>query len=91
MRLLDRYLLRELLTPFGYCLGGFLIIWISFDLSNELNDLQESRLHAGDIVEYYLVKSPEFLVEVLPMMDLSERTALLGAKLIREALLTFCK
>jgi len=31
------------------------------------------------------------LVEVLPMMDLSERTALLGAKLIREALLTFCK
>ena len=25
MRLLDRYLLRELLVPLGYCLGGFLI------------------------------------------------------------------
>jgi lipopolysaccharide export system permease protein len=67
MRLLDRYLLRELLTPFGYGLGGFLIFWVSSDLFNELNDLQESKLSAGDIVEYYAVKSPEFLVEVLPI------------------------
>jgi lipopolysaccharide export system permease protein len=67
MRLLDRYLLRELLSPLGYCLGGFLIFWISFDLFNELSDLQENKLRAGDIVEYYVVKSPEFLVEVLPI------------------------
>ncbi len=67
MRLLDRYLLRELLTPFGYCLGGFLVFWISFDLFIELNDLQENKLHVGDIIEYYAVKSPEFLVEVLPI------------------------
>lgn len=67
MRLLDRYLLRELLSPLGYCLGGFLIFWISFDLFNELGDLQENKLRVGDIVEYYVVKSPEFLVEVLPI------------------------
>lgn len=67
MRLLDRYLLRELLSPLGYCLGGFLIFWISFDLFNELSDLQENKLRVGDIVEYYVVKSPEFLVEVLPI------------------------
>lgn len=67
MRLLDRYLLRELLTPFGYCLGGFLVFWISFDLFIELNDLQENKLRVGDIIEYYAVKSPEFLVEVLPI------------------------
>ena len=29
IRLLDRYLLRELLIPLGYCLSGFLIFWIS--------------------------------------------------------------
>ncbi len=67
MRLLDRYLLRELLTPFAFCLGGFLIIWISLDLFNELPDLQENKLRTGDIVEYYTVKSPEFLVLVLPI------------------------
>jgi lipopolysaccharide export system permease protein len=67
MRLLDRYLLRELLSPLGYCLGGFVIFWISFDLFNELSDLQENKLRFGDIVEYYAVKAPEFLVEVLPI------------------------
>ena len=36
MRLLDRYLLRELLVPLGYCLGGFLVFWITFDVFSEL-------------------------------------------------------
>jgi len=67
MRLLDRYLLRELLVPLGYCLGGFLIFWISFDLFSELGNMQSHKLHASDIAEYYVVKTPEFLVVVLPI------------------------
>ena len=67
MRLLDRYLLRELLVPLGYCLAGFLIFWVAFDLFSELGDLQEHKLHGSDILEYYLVRTPEFLVIVLPM------------------------
>lgn len=67
MRLLDRYLLRELLVPLGYCLGAFLVFWISSDLFTELGDLQDHRMLAGDIVKYYVVKSPEFLVVVLPI------------------------
>ena len=49
MRLLDRYLLRELLVPLGYCLGGFLIFWISFDLLTELSGFQEQNLTAADV------------------------------------------
>jgi lipopolysaccharide export system permease protein len=67
MRLLDRYLLRELLVPLAYCLSGFLMFWIAFDLFAELGDLHEHKMHAGDIVQYYLVKTPEFFVLVLPM------------------------
>ncbi|MBL9171446.1 MAG: LptF/LptG family permease [Verrucomicrobiales bacterium] len=67
MRLLDRYLLRELLIPFGYCLGGFLIFWISFDLFAELPDLQKDQLRLPDYVEYYLWKLPELLTTVLPV------------------------
>jgi LPS export ABC transporter permease LptG len=67
MRLLDRYLLRELLVPFGYCLGGFLIFWISSDLFKELGNFQEHKLGFTDIAEYYLVKAPEFLSVVLPV------------------------
>jgi lipopolysaccharide export system permease protein len=67
MRLLDRYLLRELLVPLGYCLCGFLLFWISSDLFVTLEGFQKKGLLALDIAEYYLVVLPEFLVLVLPI------------------------
>ncbi len=67
MRLLDRYLLRELLVPLGYCLSGFLLLWVAQDLITELSSLQSRKLLASDIAQYYLVKTPEFLVLILPM------------------------
>ena len=67
MRLLDRYLLRELLVPLTYCLGGFLILWVAFDLFGELTDFQKLRLRPGDVLEFYLVKMPEFLINVVPI------------------------
>jgi lipopolysaccharide export system permease protein len=67
MRLLDRYLLRELLVPLGFCLWGFLLLWISSDLFTNLGELQKQGMVARDIADYYLVKLPEFLVLVLPI------------------------
>ena len=67
MRLLDRYLMRELLTPLAYCLGGFLIFWISYDLFTELNEMQERKLHLLDVIGYSIAMTPEFLVMVLPI------------------------
>lgn len=67
MRLLDRYLLRELCVPLVYCLAGFLIFWVSFDLFGDLEDFQTANLGAADIARYYLVKTPELLVTVLPV------------------------
>lgn len=67
MRLLDRYLLRELLLPLGYCLCGFLIFWISTDLFSDLDLFQEKKLGAGDVLAYYLVSLPELLVTVTPI------------------------
>jgi len=77
MRLLDRYLLRELLTPFGYCLGGILIFWISFDLYSQLGEFQRDRLHALDVIEYYVVQLPEMLV--FPLLPVVLLLALLYA------------
>ncbi|MGO8931530.1 MAG: LptF/LptG family permease [Limisphaerales bacterium] len=67
MRLLDRYLLRELIVPLGFCLWGFLLLWISSDLFANLGELQKKGLVARDIAEYYLIILPEFLVLVLPI------------------------
>jgi LPS export ABC transporter permease LptG len=67
MRLLDRYLLRELLAPFAYCLGGFLMFWISSDMFKEMGEFQKARMNLADIAEYYFVVSPEFISIVLPV------------------------
>jgi lipopolysaccharide export system permease protein len=67
MRLLDRYLLRELLAPFAYCLGGFLIFWISSDLFNQIGEFKAAHMRGGDVLEYYVVKSPQLLAVVLPV------------------------
>src|SRR5215471_5695953 len=67
MRLLDRYLLRELLVPLGFCLSGFLLLWVSADLVNELGSLQEHKLTLREIVAYYVVQAPGFLVLGMPI------------------------
>ena len=67
MRLHDRYLFRELLTPLAYCLGGFLVFWISFFFFTELEHLREANLRLLDTLEYAAAKLPEFLVLVLPI------------------------
>ncbi len=67
MRLLDRYLLRELFLPLLYCLAGFLIFWVSFDLFSDLGEFQKAQMTAGEIAQYYLIRTPELMVTVLPV------------------------
>ena len=65
MRLLDRYLLSELLVPLFYCLAGFQIFWTAFDLFSHLDEYQSlSWTQVGGI---YLLKTPELLTTVLPI------------------------
>jgi len=68
VRLLDRYLLRELLVPLAYCLGGFLVFYIAFDLIFEINRFQDGHLLFLDVIEYYIVTLPEILADqVIPV------------------------
>src|SRR5438045_5488691 len=65
MRLLDRYLLRELLIPLCYCLGGFLVFWIAFDLFSDLGAFQQEKLKPLEIGEYYLALLPKLLQDIV--------------------------
>jgi len=67
MRLHDRYLFRELLVPLGFCLGGFLIFWIAFDLFGRLDDFQELKFGLREILFYYLLDLPKLLNTALPV------------------------
>ena len=53
--------------PLVYCLGGFVVFWISFNLFSRLDDLQEARLHLWDVMELCAAWTPECLVTVLPI------------------------
>ena len=67
MRLLDRYLLRELFTPLGYCLGGIPDFW-AFVLTvfNAMQE-QDRKLSLTDIMQYAAAITPEFLASALPV------------------------
>ena len=67
MRLLDRYLTKELLIPLSYCLVGFLIFWIAFDWLGTAEDFQDANMGFGDVLTYYWIKIPEFLSTILPV------------------------
>ncbi len=68
MRLHDRYLFRELLTPLAYSLGGFLVFWISFFFFKQLETIQDKKLNLFDTAEYCAASLPEFFVLVLPIL-----------------------
>lgn len=65
MRLLDRYLLREFMVPLTYCLTGFLIFWVSFDVFSFLDQFKGKTF--GQVLTYYSLLLPELLSTVLPV------------------------
>lgn len=65
MRLIDRYLLLELLTPLAYILSGFVICYVAFDLIFHIAQFQEARLEFGDFVKYYAATLPQVLADVV--------------------------
>ena len=65
MRLLDRYLIREWLFPFLICLIGFMVLWIAFDLIEELDEF--AGLGVAEIARYYWVTLPGNFFVVVPV------------------------
>lgn len=67
MRLLDRYLLKELLLPVVYAFGGFYLFIVAFDVFNELPAYQDKGLSGAEMALLYIYRTPQFLPEVLPV------------------------
>lgn len=53
MRILTRYVLREFLVPFGYCLTGFVSIYVLFDLFASFSRMMEAKLPFGLAIAYF--------------------------------------
>ena len=53
MRILTRYILREFLVPFAYCMTGFVSIYVLFDLFGSFSRMMNARISFSDAVLYF--------------------------------------
>ena len=67
MRLLDRYILRQFVQAYIYCIAGFISIWFIFDVSDNISNFLDQRVSRTRILEYYLTQVPQILVILLPV------------------------
>jgi lipopolysaccharide export system permease protein len=67
VRLLDRYIVRNFLQPYVYCILGFLSIWLIFDLSDNSSLLFDQRVPLALVAKFYWSQFPQVLVILLPV------------------------
>lgn len=71
MRILTRYILREFLIPFGYCLAGFVSIYVLFELFGSFSRMMASEASVSLVVKYlcgYLAPYFHYLVPAALML-----------------------
>jgi LPS export ABC transporter permease LptG len=67
MRLLDRYIIRNFLQPYIYCIIGFLSIWLIFDISDNSSTIFDERAPLRLVLHFYWTQIPQVLVILLPV------------------------
>src|SRR4051812_30189125 len=67
MRLLDRYVLRNFLQAYIYCIVGFISIWLIFDISDNISTFIDQNFALVRVFHYYLTQVPQIFVILLPV------------------------
>src|SRR5215467_888899 len=67
MRLLDRYVIRNFLQAYFYCIAGFLSIWLIFDISDNISTFIDEKFGFALTVKYYATQVPEVFIILLPV------------------------
>jgi lipopolysaccharide export system permease protein len=66
MKIIDKHLLKEHLTPVFYCLFGFTLLTIIVDLLGNLSSFIDAKLPAIYIAKFYLCSMGEMIDYLLP-------------------------
>jgi lipopolysaccharide export system permease protein len=67
MRLLDRYVIRNFLQVYFYCIAGFISIWLIFDISDNISTFIDERVGLLLAVRYYATQIPQVFIILLPV------------------------
>lgn len=67
MKILDRYLYTSFLTPLIYCLLAFGMIYVIYDLFDNMQDFIHAETPLPEIVRYYLMLQPAVMIYIVPI------------------------
>jgi len=67
MRLLDRYVVRNFLQVYLYCIAGFISIWLIFDISDNISSFIEEQIGLRLVAQYYATQVPQIFIILLPV------------------------
>jgi lipopolysaccharide export system permease protein len=67
MRTLDRYVLKNFVTPFLYCFLGFVAVWLVIDLSDNGSDFIKGDISLSGVAAFYFKQLPDITVICLPV------------------------
>jgi LPS export ABC transporter permease LptG len=67
VRLLDRYVIRNFLQAYFYCIAGFVSIWLIFDISDNISTFIDEHFGFALTVKYYATQVPEVFIILLPV------------------------
>lgn len=70
MKILDRYIAREVLQGFGLVFAGLILLFAFFDLIHELNDLGRGHYTVGRMFVFVLLAMPAHAYELIPISAL---------------------
>ncbi|MBN3038591.1 MAG: LptF/LptG family permease [Candidatus Omnitrophica bacterium] len=78
MKIIDRYITREFLIPFFYCLAIFISLYIVIDLVSRLEDILKNHVEIPILLQYYLAFLPIIFVRTAPIAVLLSTLYVLG-------------
>ena len=67
MKLIDKYLLRNLMVPLGYCLAAFALIYVVFDLFDNMSDFIDAKTPLASVLQFYSLLMPSVLIFIAPV------------------------
>ena len=67
MPVLDGYILRSFLIPFGILLFAFTLLFIIMDMYNDVGDFLDNKASVSVSVEYFILKIPGNIRFILPI------------------------
>jgi len=78
IKLIDFYLMREVLVPLVYSLSAFILLYVVYDLSIQFSVFFDHGVKISILLQYYLASIPFIFVNAAPVAVLMASLYCLG-------------